>query len=150
MGADACTKRTAFGGVRPLHLARPFDISDLPAAYWDENQPASIGPRSRQPADRLRGMRARIDRAGACDRLLAAGSSARTAVSGAYRIAVPDHSGRHRAPGRDPIPRTDPELHRTEIRYQHGHAAAGRVHFWMRASRQRTPAAAQLALHDTR
>ncbi len=101
-----------------LHLAAygvsillgSLDISVLPAALRDEIQLAAIGPRSREPVDRLRGMCAGIDRTRTRHRLPAAISPARAAVAGAHRIAIPDHPGRHRAPGRNPLPRADPEL----------------------------------------
>ncbi len=110
----AGAKHAASGRLRRFHSARPLDISAVPAALRDENQPSAIGPRSRQPADRLCGLRASVDRAGTRDRLPAAISSARAAVSGAHWIAVSDHPGCHRASGRNPIPWTDPEFHRTD------------------------------------
>ena len=116
---QASSELAASCRVRRVHFARPLDLPAVPPAHRDENKPAAIGPRSRHPVARVPGMCSNSDRARSRDRLSPAISLARSGVRHAHCIAVSDYPGRYRAAGRDPVPRADPELHRTEIRDQY-------------------------------
>src|ERR1035437_9910850 len=60
------------------------------------------------------------------------------------------HFRRHRAARGDPLPLTHPEPPHAALRRGCPHTAGRRLYFRLRAPRQRTPALAQLALHDSR